>query len=195
MIFFVCKCDIADPKYMYCIKTSLTDHTLYIVKSVVFEKNTQSATKDCNRLFSYGGGLNIVLTLYSFSQQISILETHFISNTAASGGGAGLTLNGETSNHQILIEESKFICNMANDIHNIKEESGGGLRIILHNEQNDEFNGLQLSNITMNMCRIMGNSAVYGGGVALSIDGLRQAVNNYDILFIFITPRGPDTDL
>ena len=178
MIIFVCKCDIADPKY--CIKTSLTDHTLYIIKSVVFEKNTQSATKDYNRLFSYGGGLNIVLTLYSFSQQISILETHFISNAAASGGGAGLTLNGETSNHQILIEESKFICNMAKD-NSIEDESGGGLQIILHNEQNDEFDGLQFSNITMNMCSFMGNSAVYGGGVALSIDGLRQAVNNYDM--------------
>lgn len=165
MMILVSKCNIGEAKE--CTNSTLTNGARYNINSVVFESNIHRKSELYNFFFSYGGGLNIILTRNSVGQIFNIVNTNFSFNTAVCGGGLGLFLGDGTSHNEILMQDCSFIGNNATKDFGVFEGGGGGMKLCLYQE--DEDNGLQYNNIKCIRCTFTGNRAVYGSGMALEI--------------------------
>ena len=132
----------------------------YIIQSTKFNNNTSNLTSLSSRdwLFSYGGGLGILLVWNVQGNTFNIELTNFTSNKASVGGGMILHCEKHCYDNTAIIKNC-FIC--YNSL-TIPSFGGAGLAtgIALHSE-NVPFN----NNVTIVDTTIAHNTGYYGGGV------------------------------
>uniref|UniRef100_A0A1X7VD16 Right handed beta helix domain-containing protein n=1 Tax=Amphimedon queenslandica TaxID=400682 RepID=A0A1X7VD16_AMPQE len=177
MIILVSKCDIENESI--CTKSTLTDHTCYEISFVSFEYNYYNKPKKVLKwMLLYGGGLNVLLSNKSIGQAIKITRSKFSKNiVVAGGGGLGLTLCEGATGNQVLIHACNFSGNFAkfSDLGG----GGGGLKLGLFTIKSEKSG---YNNITFNICRFIGNKAIYGGGAAIKIGGTAKNLKNKTVL-------------
>lgn len=149
----------------------------YIIQGTKFSNNTNNLTSMSSRdwLFSYGGGLSILLVWNVQRNTFNIELSNFISNKASVGGGMILHCEKHCYDNTAIIKNSFFCYNSLT----IPSFGGAGLAtgIALHSE-NMPFN----NNVTIMDTTIAHNTGYYGGGVlvyctAMNLEKQLQAYN------------------
>ena len=149
----------------------------YIIQGTKFSNNTNNLTSMSSRdwLFSYGGGLGILLVWNVQGNTFNIELSNFTSNKANVGGGMMLHCEKHCYDNTAIIKNSFFCYNSLI----IPSFGGAGLAtgIALHSESMP-FN----NNVTIMDTTIAHNTGYYGGGVlvyctAMDLEKQLQAYN------------------
>ena len=150
------------------VDVSQQDGTKYRFFDCVFQnKENQdcdiSTIKRFKRQHSFselisGGGIFINISVMANNVEIEIVSCVFENNVAPNGGGLFLNIQDDTENISVRIVDSVFRGNCAND-------SGGG--VCIHFKQQNE--NIISNNITLINNNFTNNTAIYGGGVFLSV--------------------------
>ena len=124
-----------------------------LVNGSVFNNQHELLAEGFNR----GGGLSIVIDMYSKENKVLVVDSNFSHNSATWGGGLYVAIVANSSNNNVTISNCKFYSNSSPYL-------GGGGTIIGY----QEYQGFspQGNSIIFETCSFENNSALFGGGVS-----------------------------
>ena len=107
--------------------------------------------------FNRGGGLSIIIDMYSKDNKVLVMYNKFTRNSATWGGGLYVAIVANSTNNNVTISNCMFYNNESPHL-------GGGGAIIGY----QHYQGLrpQGNSIIFETCSFENNSALYGGGVS-----------------------------
>ena len=151
----------------------------YTLENCNFTHNLKRHATHNKKRFAgdHGGGLYVYFDYNVSSITLTIVQCHFIGNSAGVGGGATIRLSHYVNNTTTSIQNCEFHNNIAR---NFSISNGGGLQIAFspsHGHNN---------NIIIEGCNFTDNDAFFGGG--MSIYSSSQAIKaNHHLNNITIT--------
>ena len=151
-----------------------------LVNGSVFNNQHELLAEGFNR----GGGLSIVIDMYSKDNKVLVIDSKFTNNSASWGGGLYVAIVANSSNSNVIISNCKFYNNSSPHL-------GGGGAVIGY----QHYQGLypQENSITFNTCSFKENSALIGGGVSFYSSPSTDFLNK--VVFRNCTWNGNDAKL
>ena len=132
--------------------------------------------------FGHGGGMSVFFRGNSTNNNIDIINTEFVGNTAVWGGGLFIEFNHYANGNTVNIRgHSQFSNNNCEDSDDPDITGGGGVQITYA-----PFNSLispSYNNVTFSDCNFTSNSAFWGGGVSYIITAEKLATGTNSLYF------------
>ena len=136
-----------------------------IAKKMILTKSFNKSLSCAKQTFGRGGGMSVFFRGNSTNNNIDIINTEFVNNTAVWGGGLFIEFNHYASGNTITIKEySQFSNNNCGDRDNPDITGGGGV-LIVYAPYDSLFSPSHI-NVTFSQCNFANNAAYWGGGVS-----------------------------
>lgn len=135
-----------------------------IAKKINLQKSFFRTSMCTKQTFGHGGGMSVFFRGNSTNNNIDIINTKFISNTAVWGGGLFIEFNHYASGNKVNIKgHSQFSNNSCDDSDDLDITGGGGVQIVYAPYDNfiPHHNSVKFSH-----CNFTNNTAYWGGGVS-----------------------------